>query len=267
MEERNLETFDKQFCVVIALICAFAVVILFLSQWRSHQADVAYSRMKDRRTDLFLIAVAMDNYQLESGCLPYNPKGADYAFYDLRTYCENDATRFGDRWADEDKKPFWDKKKQRLHNSAVFYLNPAENDGLDQQITLVHSISPLVANRTGRVTYYDCAAPDERFLGKYLTSDGYVIADESILIEWEQVRTGDYMWKYHLRDRINNLERNDFKIAYKYDGKRLAKCTITTPDGLIEETVTTDDLGIITAVSRSPKNWKQLLPESFKWRE
>jgi hypothetical protein len=48
-------------------------------------------------------------------------------------------------------------------------------------------------------------------------------------------------------------------IDYRYDGKRLKKCFISTYKGVIEETVELDDLGRIAKLSRKPDHWERLL--------
>jgi hypothetical protein len=227
------------------------------------------SRIRDQRLDaqrtfvrsnLKLIQIALQEYFVQYKSLPFSPEGPDHALYKLKPYI--DAECFdGDPKKPPEARAFWDDREKCLKNSDFLYLN---EPGVKPDFARF-----LLRSRPGMtgewvylaagfgITGHEAKGADSRLLGSCQTRDLFLIANFQLYQDWLRThpdwitQSGNYVGMTPGGGSIS--------LDYRYEGKRLRKCFITTDKGVIGETVELDDLGRIAKLSRKPDHWESLL--------
>lgn len=227
------------------------------------------SRIRDQRLDeqrslvrsnLKSIQIALQEFFVEHGSLPFSPEGPNHALYKLRPYI--DAECFdGDTKKPPEARAFWDDREKRLKNSDIFYLNePGVRPDFARIVLMSRPglTGGWVYFATGlSIDAHSAAECDLRLLGSCQTADPFLLANYELYQDWLRTHPDSLT---QTGSNVGVLPGGgNISIDYRYEGKRLKKCFITTEKGVIEETVELDDLGRIAKLSRKPDHWESLL--------
>lgn len=250
-----------------ALIVVAVLVSNFLPAFQSTRRRPLPPAVKKIRE----IERALAQYHYERGHLPFDERGPSFALYKLHTIVAADVFLLN-----EDAKvapPKWDRVSQQLQGGDVIYINqPLSNV---EQSPRVFMAKPRPGEKwtwTGHCFWGPRSAqfavpPDERILGSFSTVDNFDVVGHELFEDlaithvvaghsWTTTSHNDTGLEYLVSAQVAGRF-----MRYKFDKGRLVRCVIDVPAGEIMEEFETDELGQITAVRRTPENWRQLLGE------
>ncbi len=206
------------------------------------------------------LSLAMSNYLVAHGTLPYAENGPDHALYLLHPYIIDHTIPLR-----------WNHDLQRLDEPSIAYLNEPGAVIRFNRFILMATLDQFpnvvqLASGDAFVTSHEFLAPPDRaILGSWRTADNFLASDEDVLKDWEFTHPSGASWSQTTQhdsagSRPLRATAGQFSIEYRVQGRRLVGCVVTTPSGIIEEDVTTDRVGRLTSVRRQPDNWRELLP-------
>jgi hypothetical protein len=211
---------------------------------------------------------ALTEYCEKHRAMPADDLGYRYALYQLNALV--DAGDFQVLDHEDRLAPSWDHERKRLLGGDIVYLNQPILAMYPARVILF--ARPSGDQRSTYVGYSNFTAsyeefpvpPTDRLLGSYRHGDFFAV-DRRVYEELQltdRSRMGK-QWTSHWTSSIGpDWEKcEDCEMQFEYSGGRLSRCRIKTALGTIDETFETDALGRITSVSRSPNNWRELLPE------
>ncbi|HVC92574.1 MAG TPA: hypothetical protein VND64_02740 [Pirellulales bacterium] len=242
------------------------VVVTLLSLFSTWLAiELHRKAVPSRRNQLRHILIAMQNYFDVHGSFPYHAGGSRNALFLLRPYLTVDEF-------------VWDESLRKWDDFPVEYLNDKSGRRGSSQVILVSKpvgerTSAFLGEADSTLFGHDFPMlPDDSlhrswetsFLGSFRTIDNFLVANEALFASWEQTHSGSgygESWTMTSHGRmLTSASSGGLSIAYEYYGGSLVRCEVTTPTGVIKESVTTDHLGCIIELSREPENWQSLLP-------
>mgnify|MGYP007073194311 CR=1 FL=1 len=215
------------------------------------------------RRQLRQLLLGIHNYHSIHSAFPYDERGPRYALYLVHTHLDDPQVPLN-----------WDHDHQRLDEPGIEYRNNPSGSPQWDRFILMSTIPEfpetiLLAYASGGISSYECLdTPDRSLLDSCETVDGFLVADADTLQEWNITRPDPGVsWSQTTNVTAEGARRisataGDFSFRYVIAKGRLSQCTITTPKGTITEHITTDRFGRISGISRSPENWRELLPPS-----
>lgn len=271
---RRLDAVAK---VVFVLLVATVALIFILPALQP-----APPRRSQAWLNLRRISLALSNYCYHHGAFPYDPRGGDYSLYQLyRDMVANgeglDPSIFDSHPHDRPRREArWDHALGRIVDSDFDYWNGSKAEVGDLEFGSYRYPTIFVVERPGpddrRVYIWtsnamigSCRVPaggHHKLFGT-LQSGEFLIANRELFDEWSQLHLPSGI-PGTMRCTGNSLDFEEsaggVRISYVYQGERLKQRMFIVPDGEIIDTVTTDDIGIITGLSREPADWHKIVP-------
>ncbi len=226
------------------------------------------------------ISLSLANYEYAYGAYPYDSRGADYALYLL--YADAQAkgwtldAKFFDSHPHERPTPDarWDHISGRIIDSDFDYWNNPDPDGLLAQhkdgcptVLVLERPAPgdkwlLFSTTEARIRSCGIPAGDYKKLFGTVETGNFLVANRELFNEWQQVRlpAGIPGTSQSSGNQLDSEEAGDVTMSYTYSGDHLKQRTCVSPGGKIIDSVTTDEIGRITGLSREPADWRMVLP-------
>jgi hypothetical protein len=222
------------------------------------------------------IGRALQDYWYSGRALPYDPKGPEYALYQLSK--DLPASCF-DAFPDDNPRPEarWDDAEKRLVNSDFEYINrPNVDRSFGPLIVLVEKPQPgyravMLLRGDGRITH--CKKPRgsaRELFDTWDSSDDFLVKGQRLFESWESVplpakeeyslATSDAAAGSIWGTRTIRRNYGSIKVYFDYEGGELIRRTFDSPAGKIIDSVTTDEMGRIIAFNREPDNWQSFWP-------
>ena len=247
--------------VVVALGVAAALVVLALPSIQTPSKRPLPPAIKKLRE----IESAMAEYRHKNGHLPHDERGQEFALYQLHPFVSADAFHLID---DEGQTPYWDHNAQQLRGGDVIYVNQPLADSMESQLFLIakpkSNANWTYAAYTGFGPHSAeyAATPDEHVLGSFRTVDDFHVSGSELfqdLAATHVVYGSPWTTTGNSEQGLVSASVAGRSMKYQFHEGRLTHCTITTQQGTVIETFTTDKFGQITGVNRVPDNWRKIL--------
>ena len=258
------QTSIRWLALVLVVVVASGILLPAVLSTRSRRLPPAFFKIRD-------IEVALGNYAHEHGNLPFDERGPTFALYKLHELV--DAKNFLLNEGSKNVPPEWDHATQQLRGGDVIYINQPISKFESGQIVFMAKPKPgekwtWVGHVFGGPRSASFAMPpDERILGSFRTVVDFYVVGERLYDDlasthvvvghsWASTSSCDSAGV-----RLMSSEVAGRSMRYSFDNDRLVRCVIHVRAGEITEEFETDELGQITAVRRTPENWRQLLGE------
>jgi hypothetical protein len=234
------------------------------------------------RSHIRQILWAMRAYHDLHGSFPYSEQDADHAMYQLRDLVDVSVFDAAPRKKFTER-ACWDDVEKRVRNCDFDYPNQPGFQPAGSSNRVIIMAKPSADPRftcfaflclaDGTATRHQFSAPpNSSVLGNWLWVEAdapnwlgheLLFTEAQVFRDWVRTHgpSGGASYSISQDGKITRVGVGGNTIDYKYEQGRLIRFTISTSRGQIEETITTDQLGRIIAITRQPDNWQSLLQD------
>ena len=213
------------------------------------------------------ISQGLFQYHQATGTFPHDPRGFRHALYKLHPNVHE--TAFSLNPDSDSSPPQFDHSSQQLLGGDIVYLNQPLSDLSGPEMVVLYAVG--CPDRTWVLTSHGSPTireftlpPTNSLLGSFVTLDGFLVADRGTYDRWTETHFAPFSCTSDSH-QVTSTKASTHTNTFHYESGHLSSCTVDTSYGTITETVTTDELGQITSLSRSPLNTKDII-ESL-WSE